>query len=152
MSKETKKTAMKKVAVKTVIANCREDLKEVKTVKSLLSTLFKKAETEWIPKIAKTEKEAKDLLKKALDISVNDENGSMEVAVSSDEGEAVTVTDNTMGEGGGDGFAPEGGDDFGAEGDAGAPPMDDAEMQKTFKLIQENMAKLSKSIEKRQTK
>jgi len=152
MSKETNKTAMKKVAVKTVIANCREDLKEVKTVKSLLSTLFKKAETEWIPKIAKTEKEAKDLLKKALDISVNDENGSMDVAVSSDEGEAVTVTDNTMNGGAGDdGFAPEGGDDFGAEGDAGAPMSDD-EMQKTFKLIQDNMAKLSKSIEKKKTK
>jgi hypothetical protein len=149
MSKETKKTAMKKVAVKTVIANCRADLKEVKEVRALLATLFKKAETEWIPKVAKVEKESKDLLRKAIDISVTDENGTMDVAVSSDEGEAVTVTDNTMG--GEPTDAPEA-DAFATEGSEPEAPMNDDEMQKTFKLIQENMAKLSKSIEKKKTK
>lgn len=145
MAKETK---MKKVACTTVVAQCNAKLKEAKEVQALLDTVLSKVEKEWIPMVANTVKNATALRKKALDISVDSgENGMMEVAVNSSEGEQVSVQDNTQ---------TNGADDF-STGDTGAPvdtadDMSTEDMQKTFKLMSESMAKISKALEKKTNK
>lgn len=136
MANEKPKT--KKIAVKTVISQTQRDIKEAMETKALIAKLLNTIEKEWIPETARVEKRAKDLQKKALDISVNDENGMMDVEVSSDEGENVSVQDNTNAGGESTEGAP-------VEGNEGMPPTDvtdSDEFQKTFKAVQSGLAKI----------
>lgn len=142
------KPKMKKVAVKTVLATEKQNVKEAKECMALTATLLKKIENEWIPNIKKEYVRASSLYKKALDISVDNENGEMDVEVTADEGENVQVTDNTTNTGG----------EAGTNGAVEAPPaeteppMGDEDIKKTFKLISDKLEKISKSLETKDNK
>lgn len=136
------KPKVKKVAVKTVISQTQRDINEAMETKGLIAKVLSNIEKEWIPEVESVYKKAKALQKKALDISVNDENGMMDVEVTSDEGENVSVQDNTNGGGDmGDTGAPV--EDAGMD----VPPADvtsDDDFQKTFKFMQDSMKKIEK--------